>query len=151
MVNPLKSLKTANKALQLIHKSGAPYVALLLLSTELNRQPSKSKEGKVLREKIFSIIILAITVNCASIQAQPIANCKSAIAELENYMLIDIKSILPSESMFWANSVNASKITNGREILNKIERCSSVSDSNDRYRRLQSTLDRMLFYLNLIT
>ena len=27
----------ANKALQLIHKSGAPIVALLLLSTELNR------------------------------------------------------------------------------------------------------------------
>jgi len=35
--------KSSNKALQLIHKSGAPIVALLLLSTELNRYLNKEE------------------------------------------------------------------------------------------------------------
>ena len=63
--------KTYNKSLQLIHKSGAPIVAPLLLSTELNRY--KNNEGDNMgRYRYISVILFCVFLlnGCATTYRQ---------------------------------------------------------------------------------
>ena len=108
--------KKHNKALQLIHKSGAPIVAPLLLSTELNRYVYK----KMKKALITILCLLPITsyAKCDGLAEYLIKEFPNRVF-VENFGFNDSYAIYEPSLNKEASSVSVIKCTNGKFKLEK--------------------------------